>query len=86
MSVLRQPLFFHGPLDGRELSPLSRLNPATLAVKANWSTSSINLSPHKVVHDWSMGRIGQSLSGVSVVLGPGEHREGFGRLVCYVMY
>lgn len=33
---------------------------ATLTIKTNCPASSINLSPHKVVNDWSMGRIGPS--------------------------
>lgn len=38
------------------LAPL-RLDPVTLAVKANCPVDSINLSPHKVVSDWTMRRV-----------------------------
>lgn len=51
------PLFFHGPLDGHELL-LSCLDPATPAIKPDCPAFSINLSPHKVVNNRSMGRIG----------------------------
>lgn len=37
---------------------LSCRDPTTLAIK-NCPATSINLSPHKVVNGWSMGRIGQ---------------------------
>lgn len=50
------PLFFHAPLDGHELS-LSCLDPAAPAIKPNCPASSINVSPHKAVNNWSMGHI-----------------------------
>lgn len=54
----------------------------TLVIKSNCPASSINLSPHKVVTDWSMRRIGHSVFAcvsvcVRVSLFLSEWREGF---------